>query len=82
MEKKLGKATRDAYGEVLIELGKENKDIVVLDADLSSSTRTSKFAKVFPERFFNVGIQEANLVGVASGLASAGKELLYEKNKR
>ena len=73
MEKKLGKATRDAYGEVLIELGKENKDIVVLDADLSSSTRTSKFAKVFPERFFNVGIQQANLVGVASGLASAGK---------
>ena len=73
MERKMGKANRDAYGEVLVELGKSNPDLVVLDADLSKSTKTDKFAAAFPERFFNVGIQEANLVGVAAGLASAGK---------
>src|SRR3989338_2882573 len=73
MESKKGKANRDAYGEVLVELGKSNPDLVVLDADLSKSTKTDKFAAAFPERFFNVGIQEANLVGVAAGLASAGK---------
>ncbi len=73
MEKKMGKATRDAYGEALIEIGKINPDVVVLDADLSKSTKTAMFGEVFPERFFNVGIQEANMVGVASGLAAAGK---------
>lgn len=73
MEKKLGKATRDAYGEVLVEIGKTNQDVVVLDADLSKSTKTVLFSKAYPERFFNVGIQEANLVGVASGLAACGK---------
>ncbi len=73
MEKKLGKATRDAYGLALAELGRENSEIVVLDADLSKSTKTVEFAKVFPERFFNVGIMEAHMVGVAAGLASAGK---------
>lgn len=67
------RAARDAYGEVLVELGKENADIVVLDADLSSSTKTSVFAKAFPDRFFNMGIAEANMMGVAAGLASAGK---------
>jgi len=67
------KATRDAYGETLVELGRENPDIVVLDADLSSSTRTSLFAKEFPERFFNVGIAEANMMGIAAGLAHSGK---------
>jgi len=67
------KATRDAYGEALVELGKHNPDIVVLDADLSSSTRTGVFAKEFPERFFNVGIAEANMMGVAAGLARSGK---------
>ncbi|HEY6837477.1 MAG TPA: transketolase family protein [Geobacteraceae bacterium] len=67
------KATRDAYGETLAELGAENLDIVVLDADLSGSTKTSLFAKKFPERFFNMGIAEANLVGTAAGLAAAGK---------
>ncbi len=67
------KATRDAYGEVLAELGAENKDIVVLDADLSGSTKTAVFRKQFPERFFNMGIAEANMVGTAAGLAAAGK---------
>ena len=73
MEKKLGKATRDAYGEALVEIGKENPNVVVLDADLSKSTKTAEFGKFFPDRFFNVGIQEANMVGVASGLAACGK---------
>ena len=66
-------ATRDAYGEALKELGAINKDIVVLDADLSSSTKTAVFKKAFPERFFNVGIAEQNLIGTAAGLATAGK---------
>ncbi len=66
-------ATRDAYGQVLAELGAENEDIVVLDADLSGSTKTSVFGKKFPERFFNMGIAEANMVGTAAGLAAAGK---------
>ena len=68
----MGKATRDAYGEVLKELGGENPDIVVLDADLSSSTKTQVFAKAYPDRFFNTGIAEANMMGVAAGLAAAG----------
>jgi len=66
-------ATRDAYGEVLVELGAENENIVVLDADLSGSTKTSGFAKKYPERFFNMGIAEANMIGTAAGLAAAGK---------
>src|SRR5512138_2506567 len=66
-------ATRDAYGEVLAELGAENGNIVVLDADLSGSTKTSGFAKKFPDRFFNMGIAEANMIGTAAGLAAAGK---------
>lgn len=69
----LGEATRDAYGKVLVELGAERPEIVVLDADLSSSTRTARFAAKYPDRFFNVGIAEANMVGIASGLASVGK---------
>lgn len=73
IEKKLGLATRDAYGQTLVELGRENPKIVVLDADLASSTRTGLFAKQFPDRFFNVGISEANMVGMAGGLASSGK---------
>lgn len=66
-------ATRDAYGEALRELGGLNRDIVVLDADLSGSTKTAIFKKEFPERFFNVGIAEQNLIGTAAGLAAAGK---------
>jgi len=67
------KATRDAYGDTLLELGKQRKEIVALDADLSGSTKTSKFAKAFPERFFNMGIAEQDMIGTAAGLALAGK---------
>ncbi|RJR18579.1 MAG: transketolase family protein [Nitrospiraceae bacterium] len=67
------KATRDAYGETLLELGRKRSDIVALDADLSCSTKTGKFAKEFPERFFNIGIAEQDMVGTAAGLALAGK---------
>jgi transketolase len=73
MKKILGKATRDAYGETLVEIGKIDPNAVVLDADLSKSTKSALFLEKFPERFFNVGIQEANLAGVAAGLASCGK---------
>ncbi len=66
-------ATRDAYGEALVELGHLHKDVVVLDADLSSSTKTAGFAKTFPERFFNAGIAEQNMIGMSAGLAAAGK---------
>jgi transketolase len=66
-------ATRDAYGRTLVELGRENPDIVVLDADLSKSTKTVEFYKEFPHRFFNMGIAEQNLMGTAAGLAAAGK---------
>ncbi len=72
MEFERGLATRTAYGEVLAELGEKNEDIVVLDGDLSKSTRTYMFAEKFPDRFYNVGIQEGNMVGLAAGLASAG----------
>ncbi len=64
---------REAYGKTLVELGRENPDIVVLDADLSPSTMTHFFASEFPQRFFNCGIAEQNMVGIAAGLASAGK---------
>ncbi|NMB24203.1 MAG: transketolase family protein [Firmicutes bacterium] len=67
------KATRDAYGEALLELGKENPAIVVLDADLSQSTKTVGFAKAFPERFVQMGIAEQDLIGTAAGLALGGK---------
>jgi len=66
-------ATRQAYGETLAKLGEANKDIVVLDADLSKSTMTTHFAKKFPERFFNMGIAEQNLYGAAAGLSTTGK---------
>lgn len=66
-------ATRDAYGQALAELGALNDKVVVLDADLSKSTKTNDFKKVFPERFFNMGIAEQNLLGTAAGFAAAGK---------
>ncbi len=66
-------ATRDAYGDALVALGKKRGDIVVLDADLSGSTKTGKFAKAFPDRFFNIGIAEQDMVGTAAGLAVGGK---------
>jgi len=69
----MGKATRDAYGEVLQEIGREYPNVVVLDADLSQSTKTFEFKKIFPERHFNVGIAEQNLMSVSAGLAAAGK---------
>ncbi|MBE3591232.1 MAG: transketolase family protein [Firmicutes bacterium] len=73
MTRPLGLATREAYGLALAELGRERPEIVVLDGDLSKSTMTKYFAKEFPDRFFNMGIAEANMVGVAAGLARCGK---------
>ncbi|MFW9827327.1 MAG: transketolase family protein [Candidatus Thorarchaeota archaeon] len=64
---------RDTFGDYIVTFGKQNKNIVVLDADLSSSTRTSKFAKIFPDRFFNMGIAEQNMLGTALGFAISGK---------
>ncbi len=67
------KATRQSYGEALLELGKENENIVVLDADLAGATKTEIFAKQFPERFFDIGIAEANEMATAAGFATCGK---------
>ena len=72
-EIKLGAATREAFGRAIVELGRENKDIVVCDADLSKSTMTTYFAKEFPDRFISLGIAEANMCAVGAGLALAGK---------
>ncbi len=66
-------STREAYGKALVQLGRENQDIVVLDADLSQSTMTRFFAEEFPERFFDCGIAEQNMMGIAAGLAASGK---------
>ncbi|MFA4967468.1 MAG: transketolase family protein [Candidatus Margulisiibacteriota bacterium] len=66
-------ATRDAYGKTLAELGRVNKDIVVLDADLCASTKTSVFKKEFPERFFDMGVAEQDMISTAAGLAACGK---------
>ena len=70
---KKGKATRDAFGLALADQGARHEDILVVDGDVHNSTRTEYFAKKFPERFFNVGIAESNLVSVAGGMAGAGK---------
>jgi transketolase len=72
-ELKMGMATREAFGHALVALGRENPDVVVIDADLSKSTNTHFFAKEFPGRFFSCGIAESNMVGIAAGLAAAGK---------
>ena len=66
-------ATRQAYGEALVEMGAKRKDLVVMDADLSKSTMTANFGKAYPERFFNMGIAEQNMYGAAAGLAASGK---------
>lgn len=72
-ELEMGPATRDAFGKALVELGKRDPELVVVDADVGNSTRTEFFGMEFPERFFQIGIAESNLVGIASGLAASGK---------
>jgi transketolase len=72
-ELKMGVATREAYGQALVELGRANPNVVALDADLAKSTFAAKFGKEFPDRFFTIGIAEANMVGMAGGLALTGK---------
>lgn len=72
-ELKPGMATREAFGKALVELGEATRDVVVLDADLSKSTYTAEFGKKFPERFFECGIAEANMIAIGAGLASSGK---------
>ena len=67
------KATRQSYGEALLQLGEENKNIVVLDADLAGATKTELFAKKFPDRFFDIGIAEQDMISTAAGLATCGK---------
>ena len=66
-------ATRESYGNALVELGKEHEDLVVLDADLAAATKTGTVKKAFPERHIDCGIAESNMMGVAAGLAAAGK---------
>ena len=73
MAETIKKATRVAYGKALVELGGRYKDMMVLDADLSGSTKTGDFAKVYPERFFNAGIAEQNMMSIAAGIAATGK---------
>src|SRR5271156_5404943 len=72
-KREMGKATRDAFGRALEALGADYSGVVVVDADVGNSTRTEWFGKKYPERFFNIGIAESNLVGIAAGLAAAGK---------
>jgi transketolase len=72
-ELRMGAATREAFGKALVELGRVNPNVVALDADLSKSTHTAGFAKAFPDRFFECGIAEANMIAIGAGLASAGK---------
>ncbi len=72
-KRELGKATRDAFGRALEALGADHPNVVVVDADVGNSTRTEWFGKKYPDRFFNIGIAESNLVGIAAGLAASGK---------
>ena len=73
MNKDIKIATRESFGNALRDVGEENENIVVLDSDLSGATKTSLFAKAYPNRFFDMGIAESNMIGVASGLATSGK---------
>ena len=66
-------ATRDSYGNALVELGQEHEDLIVLDADLAAATKTGTFRKAFPERHWDIGIAEANMAGIAAGLSTCGK---------
>lgn len=70
------KATRQSYGEALAKLGKENENIVVLDADLSTATKTNIFAKEYPNRFFEMGISEQDMMSTAAGFASCRKNTI------
>ncbi len=70
---KMGKSTREAFGHALAEAGATNSDLVVLDGDVNNSTYTNQFGKKYPDRFFNVGIAESDLVGIAAGMAASGK---------
>ena len=67
------KATRQSYGEALVELGKENENVVVLDADLAGATKTELFKKVYPDRFFDMGISEQDMMATAAGFAASRK---------
>ena len=73
VERKMGPATRDAFGEALLEIGATNPRVVVVDGDVLESTRTKKFLEAYPDRAWNVGIAESNLVGIGAGLAASGK---------
>ena len=75
-------ATRESYGNALLELGAENPDVVVLDADLAAATKTGVFKKAYPERHIDCGIAECNMVGIAAGLATTGKIPLDRKSTR
>ena len=68
-------ATRDSYGEALVELGKERDDFIVMDADLAEATKTGAFKKVFPQRFYDCGIAEGNMISIAAGIAATGKKV-------
>ncbi len=71
-------ATRDSYGDALVELGKEHDNLVVLDADLAAATKTGKFKAAFPERFIDCGIAECNMVGIAAGLCQHVEKFLLQ----
>ena len=71
-----GPPTRNAFGEALVELGRQNENLAVVDGDVGNSTRTEYFGEAFPDRFFNLGIAESNLIGVASGLAASGSDVV------
>ena len=73
MAESIRKATRESYGETLVELGAEMDNLVVLDADLAAATKTGLFKKAYPDRFFDCGIAECNMMGIAAGLATTGK---------
>lgn len=72
MSEKISKATRDGYGEGLLKLGEKNDNVIVMDADLAGATKTGVFKKAYPDRFFDAGIAEGNMIGIAAGLSTTG----------